>query len=122
MRTRGRRSTPSRFLRASTCTRSRSCMKDWCVPLAVPATADARDAVERTSDLAERLRFDLTQELGYRYPDFSDGEEPAIVQLRRVCECAFSERYAGLNGHKQRVRVRLEEELSLIEELGLAGF
>src|SRR5205823_249636 len=58
----------------------------------------------------------------YRYPDFSDGEEPAIVQLRRVCERAFVERYSGLNGHKRRVRRRLEEELALIDELGLAGF
>jgi error-prone DNA polymerase len=83
---------------------------------------DDRDAVARTGELAERLRFDLTQELGYRYPDFSDGVEPAIVQLRGVCEHAFIERYSGLNGHKKRVRERLEEELVLIEELGLAGF
>jgi error-prone DNA polymerase len=83
---------------------------------------DDRDAVRRTSELAERLEFDLTQELGYRYPDFSDGAEPAIVQLRRVCEGAFAERYGGLNGQKRRVRRRLEEELALIDELGLAGF
>ncbi|MGZ4367240.1 MAG: DNA polymerase III subunit alpha [Gaiellaceae bacterium] len=83
---------------------------------------DDRDAVARTVELAERLTFDLTQELGYRYPDFSDGVEPAIVQLRGVCECAFAERYSGLNGHKRRVRERLEEELVLIDELGLAGF
>src|SRR5262245_4565612 len=83
---------------------------------------DYRDAVLRTRELAERLEFDLTEELGYRYPDFSDGEEPAIVQLRRVCERAFAERYGGLNGHKRRVRRRLEEELALIDELGLAGF
>src|SRR5437773_877105 len=44
-----------------------------------------RAAVERTAELAERLTFDVTQELGYRYPDFSDGGEPASVQLRRVC-------------------------------------
>ena len=44
------------------------------------------------------------------------------MQLRRVCERAFAERYAGLNGHKQRVRARLDEELALIDELGLAGF
>jgi error-prone DNA polymerase len=81
-----------------------------------------RDAVLRTGELAERLEFDLTEELGYRYPDFSDGEEPAIVQLRRVCERAFVERYGGLNGHKRRVRRRLKEELALIDELGLAGF
>ncbi|HEY2207687.1 MAG TPA: error-prone DNA polymerase [Gaiellaceae bacterium] len=84
--------------------------------------ADDRRAVHQTTELAERLEFDLTEELGYRYPDFSDGEEPAIVQLRRVCEQAFAERYGGLNGHKRRVRKRLEEELALIDELGLAGF
>ena len=55
---------------------------------------DDRDAVLRTSEIAERLEFDLTEELGYRYPDFSDGTEPAIVQLRRVCETAFAERYS----------------------------
>src|SRR5204863_1845477 len=79
-------------------------------------------AVARTLELADRLEFDLTQELGYRYPDFSDGEEPAIVQLRRVCDRAFADRYTGLNGHKRRAQARLEEELALIEELGLAGF
>jgi error-prone DNA polymerase len=84
--------------------------------------ADHPEAVEQTAELAERLEFDLTEELGYRYPDFSDGEEPAIVQLRRVCEDAFAERYNDLNGHKRRVRTRLEEELALIDELGLAGF
>src|SRR4051794_20341982 len=83
---------------------------------------DDRDAVTRTHEVAERLEFDLTEELGYRYPDFSDGEEPAIVQLRSVCERAFVERYDDLNGHKRRVRKRLEEELALIDELGLAGF
>ena len=83
---------------------------------------DDRGAVARSCELAERLEFDLTQELGYRYPDFSDGAEPASVQLRRVCECAFAERYAGLNGHKRRVQARLDEELALIDELGLAGF
>ncbi len=84
--------------------------------------ADCLEAVEETSWLAERLEFDLTEELGYRHPDFSDGAEPAIVQLRRVCERAFAERYNDLNGHKRRVRRRLEEELALIDELGLAGF
>jgi error-prone DNA polymerase len=83
---------------------------------------DDRNAVLRTAELAQRLEFDLTEELGYRYPDFSDGEEPASSQLRRVCESAFVERYSGLNGHKRRVRKRLEEELALIDELGLAGF
>src|SRR5262245_56263563 len=81
-----------------------------------------RAAAERTGELARRLEFDLTQELGYRYPDFSDGDEPAIRQLIAVCDAAFEERYGGLNGHKQRVRRRLDDELHLIGELGLAGF
>ena len=41
-----------------------------------------RDAALRTREIAERCVFDLTQELGYRYPDFSDGVDPADVQLR----------------------------------------
>ena len=56
---------------------------------------DDRDAVARTVELAARLEFDLTQELGYRYPDFSDGPDPADVQLARVCNGAFEERYGG---------------------------
>src|SRR5436190_3770462 len=81
-----------------------------------------RPAVARTVELAERLRFDLTEELGYRYPDFSDSPEPAIVQLAHVCRRAFEERYP--RGHELRPKAdaRLEEELKLIDELGLAGF
>jgi error-prone DNA polymerase len=83
---------------------------------------DDEQAVARTVELADRLQFDLTQELGYRYPDFSDGEEPAVAQLKRVCDCAFAERYTSLNGHKRKARQRLDEELALIDSLGLAGF
>jgi error-prone DNA polymerase len=80
------------------------------------------DAVLRTVELAERLEFDLTEDLGYRYPDFSDTGEPTIRQLARVCGRAFEERYGSTNGHKRRARERLDDELNLIEELGLAGF
>ena len=83
---------------------------------------DDPEAVARAGELAARLEFDLTQELGYRYPDFSDGDEPAIAQLTGVCNRAFDERYSGANGHKKRARARLDEELALIGELGLAGF
>jgi error-prone DNA polymerase len=81
-----------------------------------------RDAVERAGELAARLEFDLTEDLGYRYPDFSETGEPAIRQLARVCDTAFQERYGDANGHKRRARRRLDEELQLIGELGLAGF
>jgi error-prone DNA polymerase len=81
-----------------------------------------REAVERTSAIAERCEFDLTQELGYRYPDFSDQAEPAIARLSQVCSRTFDERYGDANGLKRDARARLEEELKLIDELGLAGF
>jgi error-prone DNA polymerase len=82
-----------------------------------------RAAAERSAALAERLEFDLTEELGYRYPDFSDGEEPAIRQLAAICRRALDERYPA--SHKllqEQARARLEDELALIDELGLAGF
>ncbi len=92
-----------------------------------------REAVRRTGALAERLEFDLTEDLGYRYPDFSDTGEPAIRQLAGVCDRAFTERYGDANGQtlhvpgsRSRLRIlareRLQEELKLIDELGLAGF
>ena len=79
-------------------------------------------AAARSAELADRLRFDLTEELGYRYPDFSGGSDPAIRQLAEVCRHAFDDRYAGANGLKAKARIRLDEELRLIDELGLAGF
>jgi error-prone DNA polymerase len=81
------------------------------------------DALERAGALADRLRFDLTEELGYRYPDFSDGDEPALKQLRGVCNKAFTERYSASNRLLlSRAKQRLDEELQLIGRLGLAGF
>ena len=76
-------------------------------------------AAERSVALAERLEFDLTAELGYRYPDFSDGEEPAIRQLAAICNAALVERYPE---PRSEPLARLESELALIDELGLAGF
>jgi error-prone DNA polymerase len=90
-----------------------------------PAEAAERlpeDAAALTREIADRCAFDLTQELGYRYPDFSDGPDPADAQLRVLCERAFAERYANANGHKRRAHERLENELALIARLGLAGF
>ncbi len=84
---------------------------------------DDRDAVLRTGEVAARLEFDLTAELGYRYPDFADGAEPAIRRLAQVCEDAFSERYPPRNRLLLgAARARLEQELKLIDELRLAGF
>jgi error-prone DNA polymerase len=97
-----------------------------CVLLAPDALAerfpDDLDAVARTAELAERLEFDLTQELGYRYPDFSDRDEPAIAELARVCNRAFAVRYPSNTVLQGQARARLDEELALIADLGLAGF
>ena len=96
--------------------------------LLAPGEAAARfpddaDAVEATRELAERLEFDLTAELGYRYPDFSDREDPADVQLARVCRRAFEERYRQASPLLRRhADERLRDELALIAELGLSGF
>jgi len=82
-----------------------------------------REALAASADLADRLRFDLTAELGYRYPDFSDRDDPADVQLSRVTRAAFDERYRDAKpGLRARADVRLREELALISELGLSGF
>jgi error-prone DNA polymerase len=78
-----------------------------------------RPAAERSVVLAERLEFDLTAELGYRYPDFSDAADPAIDQLAAICNAALVKRYPV---SQRQARERLEGELALIEELGLAGF
>jgi error-prone DNA polymerase len=80
-----------------------------------------RAAASRSTEIAKRLEFDLTKELGYRYPDFSDGDEPAIRQLAEVCRRVFDERYSS-NGVRAEARRRLEDELRLIDQLGLAGF
>ena len=77
-----------------------------------------RDAALRTREVAGRCLFDLTQELGYRYPDFSDRADPADRQLRTICDRAFLDRY----GKDRRARERLDDELALITKLGLAGF
>ena len=84
---------------------------------------DDPDAVQATLELAERLAFDLTEELGYRYPDFSDGAEPADAQLARLCRRAFEERYRHApQPLRAQADARLREELALIAELGLSGF
>jgi error-prone DNA polymerase len=83
---------------------------------------DDRAAVARTVELAKRLTFDLTEELGYRYPDFSDSPEPAIVQLAQVCKREFGERYPHGHELQREAATRLDNELKLIDELGLAGF
>ncbi|MDP9293727.1 MAG: DNA polymerase III subunit alpha, partial [Actinomycetota bacterium] len=93
--------------------------------LASPAAMAARfedhpDAVAETGELAGRLRFDLTQDLGYRYPGSEDAS--ANRTLAELCAALFEERYPPGHSSRREARGRLEEELRVIEALGLAGF
>ncbi|HEY0277757.1 MAG TPA: PHP domain-containing protein, partial [Solirubrobacterales bacterium] len=92
--------------------------------LASPAAMAARfaehpGAVAETVRLAERLTFDLTADLGYRYPGSED--EGADGDLARVCAHMLAERYAG-NPRRVEAEGRLEQELAIIRDLGLSGF
>ena len=82
--------------------------------------ADHPAAVAETARLAEALRFDLTADLGYRYPYADDAQ--AACTLRGTCLAAFDERYPPGHRHREAAVIRLEEELRLIDGLGLSGF
>jgi error-prone DNA polymerase len=89
---------------------------------------DHPEAVRETLALAEQLRFDLTTDLGYRYPGAED--EGSTRRLAQLCRARLDERYgsdrvpapAGARGAYAEAHARLEEELRVIEQLGLAGF
>jgi error-prone DNA polymerase len=92
--------------------------------LTSPAAMAARfaehpEAVAESARLAERLRFDLTEELGYRYPGSEDAT--ADAELARICAAHLGERYAG-SARLLEAQWRLEEELATIRGLGLSGF
>src|SRR3954449_3787709 len=81
--------------------------------------AEYSEAVAETERIAERLRFDLTEQLGYRYPG---SEDPgADAKLARLCNHHLGERYSG-NARLLEAEWRLGEELAIIRKLGLSGF
>jgi error-prone DNA polymerase len=109
--------------------------------------ADHPRAVRETLCLAEQLTFDLTRDLGYRYPGSED--ESAPRRLAELCWARLEDRYgqdalrsgvgpdgsgadgAGAGGCpvgrvaravRAEAEARLGEELRVIDCLGLAGF
>jgi error-prone DNA polymerase len=91
--------------------------------LTSPAAMAARfrdhpQAVAESSALAEQLNFDLAGDLGYRYPGVED--RSAQRRLAELCGRRLRERYAGVALRESQGR--LEQELSVIEKLSLAGF
>jgi len=87
--------------------------------------ADHPDAVRETLLLSEQLTFDLTKDLGYRYPGAE--EQSSSRLLAELCWARLDERYgvvgnAAGRGDRAEAQARLEQELRVIDRLGLAGF
>jgi error-prone DNA polymerase len=82
--------------------------------------AEHSEAVAETVRLAERLRFDLSSDLGYRYPGSEDAE--AMRNLTELCQVRLEDRYRGAGSTRGGAQARLEQELRIIERLGLPGF
>jgi error-prone DNA polymerase len=96
---------------------------------------DHPEALAEAGRLSERLRFDLTSELGYSYPGAEDAG--ADRRLAELCRARLEERYpkppgpdrgSGSDGassrraHRTEAERRLREELELIRGLRLSGF
>jgi error-prone DNA polymerase len=78
-------------------------------------------AVAESVALADRLRFDLGSDLGYRYPGAEDGQ--AMRSLTELCQIRLHERYEGRPSELRRTaETRLDEELRIIDKLDLPGF
>src|SRR6266566_2419319 len=86
--------------------------------------SDCPDAVANTAVLAERCAaFDLTRDLGYRFPDFRGAaEQRAPRALTELCGARLEERYPPGSEHRVEAERRLAEELRLIQHHGLCGF
>ncbi len=108
--------------------------------------AEHPEAVRETLRLAEELQFDLTKDLGYRYPGSED--ESALRRLSELCWARIEDRYSqdalrfamgseaeagesgagglsvgrGARAIRAEAEARLGEELRVIDRLGLAGF
>jgi error-prone DNA polymerase len=81
---------------------------------------DYPDAVAESVRLAETLTFNLTGDLGYRYP--GSDSAGATRQLAEVCHARFAGRYPRGGANHSAAAGRLEQELRVIDKLGLSGF
>ena len=83
---------------------------DFSHVLASPQAMAARfpehpEAVAETARLADRLRFDLRSDLGYRYPGAED--QGAMGMLSELCDTRLAERYASASASaRERARLR----------------
>jgi error-prone DNA polymerase len=79
--------------------------------------AEHPEAVAETVRLADRLQFDLTTDLGYRYPEQPEADR----RIAELCRERLAAAYAG-RPSRGTAEARLDEELATIRHLGLSGF
>jgi error-prone DNA polymerase len=90
-----------------------------CSPAAMAARfREHPAAIAETVALADQLDFDLTSDLGYRYPGVED--ETAERRLAELCQARLHDLYGGAG--LAAASARLDQELRVIATLALPGF
>jgi error-prone DNA polymerase len=82
------------------------------------------EALTNTLLIAERCAaFDLTEDLGYEFPDFQGSERGgALETLAAICLARIGELYPPGSAEERDAEERLHTELALVDLHGLAGF
>ena len=82
------------------------------------------EALTNTLLIAERCaQFDLTEDLGYEFPDFEGSHRGgALESLAAMCLAKIGEFYAAGSSEERDAEARLHTELCLVDLHGLAGF
>ncbi|MEM7417938.1 MAG: error-prone DNA polymerase [Gemmatimonadota bacterium] len=82
------------------------------------------EALANTLLIAERCAsFDLTEDLGYEFPDFEGSARGAAIEaLAAMCLARISEMYPAGSSEERDAEERLHTELCLVDLHGLAGF
>ena len=86
--------------------------------------ADLPQALDNGRRIEERIEFTL-ENLGYRFPDFPDGQGNPLSQgeqctlLRRFTYEGITKRYGRVPG---KVKRQVEHELAMIQRLGFPGY
>ncbi|HSM61288.1 MAG TPA: hypothetical protein VK849_10845, partial [Longimicrobiales bacterium] len=82
------------------------------------------EALANSVLIAERCAaFDLTEDLGYEFPDFEGSAHGgALETLAAVCLAEIARRYPAGSAEERDAEERLHTELRLVDLHGLAGF
>jgi error-prone DNA polymerase len=82
------------------------------------------EALTNTLLIAERCAaFDLTEDLGYEFPDFEGSQRGgALETLAALCLAEIGRRYEPGSAEEREAEERLHAELRLVDLHGLAGF